>query len=330
MNPNFRPLLGIGYEKLEEVRFPVLATPKFDGIRCVTVEAVPLPGEQSLAVCRSLKPVPNDHIRSLIQKFCPPGCDGEIMTYTGFRMDPFSRIQSEVMSNRGGTPKFQYHIFDWVPELVSNLQHLPHNGLGYWDRIMQLMKQSFVQAQFVSVVLPTFCNNLGELEAFEQKCVGEGYEGVCFRPLHSPYKFGRSTPKQQILVKMKRFEDAEAVVIDMYEEMGNNNPSTLNELGYAERSSHKANMVGKGRMGKLWCCPIGGNMSECFKIGTGFTADQREDFWARKSEIIGQIVKYKHQLHGRKDKPRIPVFVGFRHPTDMDVVKQPNQAELPL
>jgi hypothetical protein len=28
--------------------------------------------------------------------------------------------------------------------------------------------------------------------------------------------------------------------------------------------------------------------------------------------VVGKRVKYKHQPHGAKDKPRCPVFIGFR------------------
>jgi DNA ligase-1 len=52
-------------------------------------------------------------------------------------------------------------------------------------------------------------------------------------------------------------------------------------------------------------------------VGTGFTADQRADFWSRREQLRGQLVKYKHFPHGVKDAPRHPVFLGFRDPEDM-------------
>jgi len=53
-----------------------------------------------------------------------------------------------------------------------------------------------------------------------------------------------------------------------------------------------------------------------FKIGTGFDDTTREFIWKNKESYIGKIVKYKTQLHGSKDKPRFPVFLGFRHEED--------------
>jgi DNA ligase-1 len=54
-----------------------------------------------------------------------------------------------------------------------------------------------------------------------------------------------------------------------------------------------------------------------FEIGTGFTAAHRQEFWEQTTSVVGRIVKYKHFPHGAKDKPRHPVFLGFRDPIDM-------------
>ena len=52
-----------------------------------------------------------------------------------------------------------------------------------------------------------------------------------------------------------------------------------------------------------------------FEIGSGFTAEQRLDFWANK--YIGEIVKYSYFEVGAKDKPRFPTYLGFRSKDDM-------------
>ena len=52
-----------------------------------------------------------------------------------------------------------------------------------------------------------------------------------------------------------------------------------------------------------------------FEIGTGFTAAEREALWL--APPIGKIVKYKFFPVGVKDRPRHPVFLGFREAEDM-------------
>ncbi len=54
-----------------------------------------------------------------------------------------------------------------------------------------------------------------------------------------------------------------------------------------------------------------------FKIGSGFDQSDRQKFWENKSNYIGSFVKYKHFPIGVKDKPRHPIFLGFRDKMDM-------------
>jgi DNA ligase 1 len=295
--------------------FPVIATPKLDGIRCSTLDLPRPPDQKSEAVCRSLKNVPNDYVRHQITKHCPPGLDGEIMTYyedllTPEQMRPFNSIQSDVMTIKG-QPIFKYHVFDLM-------NPTPDNGYRdftqYRTRLEQLKALMPQLPSFVVYVQETKINTLDELLKYEAETVAAGYEGICFRIPSSPYKWGRSTLREGWLVKMKRFVTSEAEIIGMDEEMANNNPMSQNELGYAERSSHKANLSGKGRMGALVCR----NAAGVFRIGTGFTADQRYNMWLCKETIVGcKIATYKHQPHGAKELPRIPVFKGFRNPIDL-------------
>jgi DNA ligase-1 len=54
-----------------------------------------------------------------------------------------------------------------------------------------------------------------------------------------------------------------------------------------------------------------------FSIGTGFDADLRKHIWEGRKCVLGKIVKYKYFAGGSKDKPRFPVFLGFRDKRDM-------------
>lgn len=311
----FRPMLAASQPRdyssdrfHQALRFPVIATPKLDGIRCITSNhGVPGPGEESVPVCRSLKPVPNDHIRAMIAKL-PPGLDGEIITYVDRGLfepltspKPFNAVQSDVMSF-AGKPLFKYHVFDHSIFL--------HNCV-YEARLVDLDRSEL--PDFCVKVPSTYIESLSQLLEYEAEQVAAGYEGICFRTPDSPYKHGRSTLREQWLVKLKRFVTEEATIIGVEEEMGNDNPVTLSETGYAERSSHKVNMRGKNRLGAL----IVKNAQGEFKVGTGFSADQRTNLWVAQAAIIGKTITFKHQPHGAKDLPRIPVFVGFRDRRDM-------------
>src|SRR5690606_37971657 len=85
------------------VKFPVVVQPKLDGIRCII-------HPQFGPVSRTLKPIPNKHIRDTLQALDIPYMDGEILLRS--EGHTFQQVSSGIMSG-GGTPDFVYHVFDY-------------------------------------------------------------------------------------------------------------------------------------------------------------------------------------------------------------------------
>jgi DNA ligase-1 len=141
-----------------------------------------------------------------------------------------------------------------------------------------------------------------------------GYEGAMLRAPHGIYKFGRSTLKEGHLIKLKPFEDDEAEVIGFEEQCRNDNEATTNELGRTRRSSHKENRVPRGTLGAL---VLRHSTFGDFNLGTGFDSALRQEIWHNRTKYLGKLVKFRYQAIGMKDKPRIPSFLGFRHPADL-------------
>lgn len=164
------------------------------------------------------------------------------------------------------------------------------------------------------IVLPqTLVTSADQLAEYEEVQLREGYEGVVLRSPTGPYKHGRSTLREQYLLKLKRFTDAEARIINFEELLQNANTATSDERGYTKRSSHQENLI---PMGVLGAFVVSMGAIE-FNIGTGFTARERRDLWLHRDGLIGRWIKFKHFAQGGKDKPRHPVFLGFRDPRDM-------------
>lgn len=113
-------------------------------------------------------------------------------------------------------------------------------------------------------------------------------------------------------MKLKRFVDAEAVIVGFEERRHNGNIATTNELGRTQRSSHAGNKIGRGDLGALIVTDGGVQ----FNIGTGFSDEERADIWNYKVAYLGSLVKYKHFPIGVKDLPRHPTFLGFRDRSD--------------
>jgi DNA ligase-1 len=170
-----------------------------------------------------------------------------------------------------------------------------------------------------------------ELDHIESLLIAAGHEGGIIRGPDTRYKFGRGTNSKGDLLKLKRFVDSEAVVIGVEEELHNANEATTNALGRTERSSHKANKVGKGTLGALVVRLLADHgdikAGTEFRIGTGFTAAMRASLWTEAIRRLdatgspggldGRIAKFKWFPVGSKDAPRHPVFLGWRSPDDL-------------
>jgi DNA ligase 1 len=285
----FKPMLACNAPKnLEKIQYPILASPKLDGIRCIIHN-----GE---AVSRNLKPIPNDYIRDCLGGGnLPDGLDGELIVNGGF-----NSTQSGVM-RKAGKPDFTYHVFDWYDEKKD-----------FTARIAAI--DALVKHSKVEIVEQLTIKNEPELLALEKVYLGDGYEGAMIRSVDGPYKCGRSTQKQGYLMKLKRFEDAEAILLDVIELMHNENEAKKNVFGRTERSSSKEGKVPAGTMGALSVVAPNGVK---FEIGTGFTAAQRQEIWDKRKSILGDLVKYKFQPDKTAKRPRFPVFLSFRHKNDL-------------
>ncbi len=282
---------------LSKVQFPVLVSTKLDGIRCLIVDGK--------AVTRSLKPIPNDHIRNWLEANCPDGLDGELMLQDPTR--PFREVTSAVM-RKSGEPDFMFAVFDVIRE-----------GLGFRERYELLQSAvTSLGSPKVQLVEHTLVRDEGELKASLTAFLEQGYEGLMVRSLDGPYKYGRSGVREGYLLKVKLFTDEEAVVIGFTEKMHNGNVATKDNLGRTERSSHKENKVPMGTLGALVCRFPDGTE---FSVGTGFNDKTRKSLWESKEDLIGQLAKVKHQPDpgGRQSgqAPRFPVWLGMRDRRDV-------------
>ena len=287
-----KPLLAHTIEDTSKIKYPVYVSVKLDGIRCLIIDGV--------AVSRSLKPIKNKYIQSCIGKPQYNGLDGEIVVGGILAEDCYRVTNSGVMSS-DGEPDFTYHVFDrW-----------DRDHLGFSGRLSSLDDDA---NEFITVVNHELVDDEKELLAMESVWLNMGAEGLMVRSPDGPYKQGRSTLKEGILGKLKRFVDSEYRVVGFEERMHNANEATVNALGHTERSSHKENKSGRGDLGALILTTEDGLEFNC---GTGFGNATRREIWDNRDQYMGKYAKVKSFLIGVKDKPRFPVFLGFRDASDM-------------
>jgi len=292
--PITKPLLAVNAEDLSKLTYPVLATVKLDGIRCLVVDG--------MCLSRTFKPIPNEYVRTTIETDLRHlTLDGELMLDG---LQPFNEVSSAIM-DRGGRPDFRYYVFDYIG--IKGLAE------PYHQRMKNL--EALNVPSYVIKVLPQVIESSEQLAEAQNIAMGQGYEGLMVRRPNSVYKCGRSTLKEGTLLKIKTFEDAEAVIIGFEELMSNQNEATKDAFGRTERSSHKENMVPTGTLGSLVLKDVKTGVE--FKCGTGFDAHMRVDMWIHQERLLGQLITYKKQPSGEHEKPRFPVFKGIRHPDDI-------------
>ena len=286
------------------LRFPLYASHKMDGIRATIHDGI--------AYSRSMKPLPNHWLQQRLSMIPGlSGCDGEFIVGPSNAPDVFRQTTSHVMSDGKRDFNLSFHVFDQHDVDGSYLFRL--TGLrrleGTW----------FGQALPVKVLEQTMLFDMEQLDTFEAEALALGYEGVMTRDPGGHYKQGRATAKGQELLKIKRATDMEAVVLSFEELQHNGNARYENEIGRGARSSAKAGKTGLGTLGALNVRGLAGSAYDGieFSVGGGFDASERVNLWAERDGLAGKIAKIKYFPIGALDRPRHPIFIGWRDPRDL-------------
>jgi len=303
-----------------KLRFPVLAQPKIDGVRAWN------PAGTLLG--RSMKQHANRHVRQLFSRPLYQGFDGEMIVGTNTERDSdICRRTTSALNSHEGQPQITWWLFDYlVPEVID---------LPYQDRYMAMvdhvdqMHDEFLGGN-LRVVPSYWVTNMKMLEQFDDQFLDEGYEGTIIRDPNSMFKQGRSTVREGGLLRIKRFIDAEAVVLEVIEGQTNGNEQQLDERGLAFRSTHAANMQPNGLLGTMRCRISATVSADVAGTGWSFTAGQeitvsagamthaeRKHYFENPAELVGQTIKFKFFPKGVKDKPRFPTFLSIRANSDM-------------
>ena len=169
-----RPTLAGKFDEAK-LRLPCYASPKLDGIR-----ALPTPGG---VMSRSWKKLPNLATQANFTRPEIFGYDGELIVGDPRDKDCYRKTSSAIMS-ADGEPDATLFVFDKVT-----------TG-GWIDRFTQLTGWDHV-----IVLEHRLITTMEELFCYEEACVKEGFEGVMLRAPMGPYKEGRSTTKEGILLK---------------------------------------------------------------------------------------------------------------------------------
>jgi len=153
-----------------------------------------------------------------------------------------------------------------------------------FERRLAAAKEALQGSKYATVHPHERCRNQAHLEEELERVEAADGEGLMMRKSQSSYDSGRS----HNLLKVKTFKDDEAVVI----------------------AHQKGKGKHQGRLGALVCHSRTGKE---FKIGTGFTDEQRE-----KPPKKGSVVTFRYFEITKAGVPRFPAFMRIRPDVSAD------------
>lgn len=269
-------------QMLHALSYPLIASPKYDGIRALSIDNAP--------VSRHAKLLPNLDLQYAF-KHMPP-LDGEVLV-----PGDFNKIQSAIMSqNTCIADKLSYFVFD-TTEVHWHKRH-------YIDRLEHTKTLLLEAPAFVKLAPTKVCHTPEEVLAFYEEVLAYDhpwdYDGLILRSLHAPYKYGRSTLKQEWMLKMKPWQDAEGIIVGFEELMHNLDTSC----------KRKENMVPGGMLGKFiveW-------NGKTFSVGGGknLTVERRIHYWNNRPQYLGKRLTFKYLGLSEYGIPRHPNYKGIR------------------
>ena len=275
---------------LPNLRYPLVATTKLDGIGCRVIEGIPFSPQN--------KVIPNLLLSAWVRKHrrVLRNLQGELIAPNA--TDTFNASTRTFMNATAMIKGSRFVIYDRVMEGV------------YFDRFILPDLPEIDDEMKVERVHHKWCRSANEVQNELKIALKSGHEGLVLRDPEAEYKYGRCTFKEQISLKLKPFRDAEATVIECLPAMENTNPAIINELGRVSRSKDRAGLIQKEMLGALRIKLDDGR--EC-KIGLGpMSHSEREEWWKNRKSKIGLRITYTFLDYGEIDLPRSGKFKGVR------------------
>ncbi|MGF1760488.1 DNA ligase [Photobacterium sagamiensis] len=203
---------------------------------------------------------------------------------------PDMALDGELWIGRGKFQHVAQTVLDHVPDdkawrsIRYMIFDLPESKADFEQRYQHLTQQiSTIEPEHIQVIEQRRIANFARLEYWLQQIDDENGEGLMLHHSGNFYQTGRSDQ----LLKLKMYQDAEAIVI-----------------GYEE-----GNGKFKGIMGSLWVIT---SDKIKFKIGTGFNQYDREN-----PPELGTTVTYRYNGYTDRGIPRFARFIRSRTNPDI-------------
>lgn len=213
--------------------------------------------------------------------------DGEVVSLDAGGNIDFQQIQQTMMRGDGQeVGALVYYLFDSCSQAEWT-----EPKLTYGQRLADLraIMRGYTEAKLRVTPSKTIRYTSEEADEECRAFVAAGYEGAILRKTAGIVQNKRG----KLLLKVKTFEDCEAVITGAVEGTGKY----------------------KGMLGALQCELQSGKK---FEIGSGFTDKQRAEIWQERDAVIGMYASLKLFEYTNDGIPRFPIFKAIRHEADFD------------
>jgi DNA ligase-1 len=284
---------GANHEK--KITGVKLLEPKLDGVRCITV--VNYEAKNVTQYTRNGKVLENfSHIAdALLENIDLIGrsyvLDGEVVSSSFQTLMKQVHRKDDVKASDA-----RLMLFDIVP-LVEFQKGKSVMGQRRRTNLLKTLKPAFDKCGSIDVIEQTevdLGSYVGELQfkQFNKDAIAAGFEGIMIKDPDAVYECKRSAS----WLKMKPFIEVSLSVVSVEEGTGKN----------------------VGRLGALICEGEDDGKVIHVNVGSGFTDEQRTDYWTDKDTMLGQIVEVRADAATRSQDSediyslRFPRFLRFR------------------
>jgi len=266
---SFRPMKApIAVPDIYKLEYPLLGSPKIDGIRGATIDGQVL--------SQTLKRHPNKQVQRVFGAV--DGLDGELVYGPPVGPDVMNRAQSAVRSV-DKTGDFRFYLFDWILE-----PYMP-----YFLRQEELRDAVRGHPQY-QILEQRMLKSPAEVLEYEAEQLQAGFEGLMLRTFEGHYKHNRATHRDKLIWKLKRFDDVELTCVDVEAAKANNNTKVVNALGLTERTYSKFSKEDKEEVG-VYICLDGANI---VRVAPGMMTKEQRELHFHTRSIIGQRLTVRH------------------------------------
>lgn len=302
---------------IENLEYPLLASKKYEGIRGEFIKGELLSREfksvsseniQSHEVVVKLKEYSKKHNIIIEGELYIPSLPiGEhVLFINSKKIDGkfMNKIKSKLKEG-GLTHPYNYYMRlpkEFEIRLFDCFYSEKETVLTRMNRLVEIA--NIVGAK---VVEHKICYNPLEVQNYLDESLEEGLEGLVLKKIDGFYKFGRSTLKEQLFLKIKPYLEFEGKVIEITERTKNMTESTINALGYKEKRDIAENKVTTGIAATVI------TKFSAYTVGVNLNGSEeyRREVFEKKESFIGREFLYSGMLYKAKNVPRIPKFIRW-------------------